>query len=132
MRGNKIILVLLSIFIILIIALWIFIYKMKTIESNDKAWQAVFLTNGQVYFGHLSDLNEKYIKLADIYYLQVQKALQPKPEKEESKLSLIKLGNELHGPTDQMNINRDQVLFYEELKSDSKVVKAIEEYQNKK
>jgi hypothetical protein len=39
---------------------------------------------------------------------------------------LIKLGNELHGPTDKMYINRSQVLFYEQLRKDSQVVVNIE------
>jgi len=80
-------------------------------------------------------VNSQYLKLTDIYYLQVQKQLQPKTEtqeQEQPKVSLIKLGNELHGPQDEMKINRDHVLFYEQLKPDSKVVKAISEYEAKK
>ena len=93
-------------------------------------WQAVFLTNGQVYFGHLSEENSQYVKLTEIYYLQIQKTLQPDPQAnttpaEQPRLSLVKLGNELHGPTDEMRINREQILFYEDLKPDSRVVQAI-------
>jgi hypothetical protein len=40
-------------------------------------------------------------------------------------INIVKLGGELHGPTDEMRINRDTVLFIEDLKSDSKVVSAI-------
>jgi len=48
----------------------------------------------------------------------------------QGELSLVKLGNELHGPTDAMHINRDQILFIEDLKDDSNVFQAITNYKN--
>lgn len=134
MKNIKLNYILIAIIVILVGAFGYSSYKFKKIQTK-KLWQAVFLTNGQVYFGHLADINDQYIKLTDIYYLQIQKPLQPQPEnqtQDQSKLSLIKLGSELHGPTDQMNINREQVLFYEELKSDSRVVQSIDKYQTEK
>lgn len=107
------------------------IWKEKaTGESKDADWQAVFLTNGQVYFGKLSGATSQYATLKDIYYLQVQKSIQPKPEGEadQPKVTLVKLGSELHAPMDEMKINRDQILFYENLKKDGKVVQAIDKY----
>ncbi len=97
-------------------------------------WQAVFLSNGQVYFGQIAKQNKAEIKLEDIYYLQVTRPLQQTAEGEapanpQGELSLVKLGNELHGPTDAMYINRDQVLFIEDLKDDSNVVTAIANYK---
>ncbi|RJO62048.1 hypothetical protein C4544_00925 [candidate division WS5 bacterium] len=101
-------------------------------QSTDK-YQAVFLTNGQVYFGKLEDKGGDYVKLTDIYYLQAQDQVQPKENVEENKndanLTLIKLGKELHAPSDEMNINREQVLFWENIEKDGKVMKAIEEYK---
>jgi hypothetical protein len=100
-------------------------------------YQAVFLTNGQVYFGKVSDINSGYVKLTDIYYLQVQQSVQPTDNKSSgnnnSQVSLAKLGSELHGPEDTMFISRQQVLFWENLKNDGKVVQAINSYkqQNK-
>lgn len=101
-------------------------------------YQAIFLTNGQVYFGKLSDVNNSYVKLNDIYYLQVQQSVQPddkakSSDKDQSQVSLAKLGSELHGPEDSMSISRQQVLFWENLKGDGKVAQAIESYkkQNK-
>jgi hypothetical protein len=101
---------------------------------KDKQFQAVFLTNGQVYFGKFTSINNQYVVLTDIYYLQVQQAVQPKSGSSSSSsnqsVSLAKLGGELHGPEDQMFINRDQVLFWENLKNSGKVVQAILKYQN--
>lgn len=105
------------------------------------AYQAVFLTNGQVYFGKMSDISGDYATLKDIYYLQVvQPPLQGTPQAgqpnaaagsatQQPQISLVKLGNELHGPVDEMHISRAQVLFYEDLKADGNVVKAIEAYK---
>jgi hypothetical protein len=42
---------------------------------------------------------------------------------------LIKLGGELHGPTDTMQINRDQILLIEDLRTDSNLVAAIGNYK---
>jgi hypothetical protein len=45
-----------------------------------------------------------------------------------AKVSLIKLGSELHGPEDQMSINRDQILFFENMKNSSKINEAITKF----
>ena len=44
---------------------------------KGKQYQAVFLTNGQVYFGKVSHVDSSYVKIQDIYYLQVQQTVQP-------------------------------------------------------
>jgi hypothetical protein len=101
---------------------------------KEKQYQAVFLTNGQVYFGKLSQVDKGYVKVTDIFYLQVQQQVQPKDAKDQQQpqVSLAKLGSELHGPEDVMYISRDQVLFWENLKNDGKVAEAIKDYKTKK
>ncbi|MEI7818852.1 MAG: hypothetical protein WCI47_01915 [bacterium] len=97
-------------------------------QIKSGQYQAVFMTNGQVYFGKIKSLTKDSVSLSDIYYLQVQQQVQPDEKsktKEDQQLSLAKLGGELHGPEDNMYINRDQMLFWENLKDDSKVVQAI-------
>lgn len=108
----------------------------KDSGSNVSDYSAVFLTNGQVYFGKINTLNNDEVDISDIFYLQVnqQSSLQNGASASSSAspdISLVKLGNELHGPNDKMRINRSQVLFTESLKSDSKVVKAITDYKSK-
>lgn len=109
-------------------------------KVNNDNYQAVFLTNGQVYFGKLDDVNSGYVKLTDIYYLQVSQAtdtnpdeegIQPADDQQQQQISLAKLGKELHGPEDVMFISRNQVLFWENLKGseDSQVTKAIEDFK---
>ena len=106
--------------------------------AAPSGYQAVFLTNGQVYFGKISNMGSSYVTLKDIYYLQVvQPPLQGQQAPGQSapaataqpQISLVKLGNELHGPVDEMHIQQTQILFYEDLKSEGSVVKAIEAYK---
>lgn len=107
-----------------------------TAIQRDK-YQAVFLTNGQVYFGKLANSGGEYMQLSDVYYLQVDQDVQGTGEskqaeeattEDQSQVSLAKLGGELHGPEDAMQINRDQVLFWENLTDSSKVVSAIKQH----
>jgi uncharacterized protein YpmB len=117
-NKNQIIIILAVIVIILGLVL---IFKKPSSENlwNRDSWQAVFLDNNQVYFGKIDSVSDDNVYLKNIYYLQSGEA-------GASTLNLIKLGSEFHGPTDEMVINRESVLFWENLKSDSKVVQTIE------
>ena len=105
-------------------------------EIDKNKNQAVFLESGQVYFGKLQVLNEQYLKLTDVFYVQSGATEQTgegqNPEvPKDNKLQLIKLGDEVHGPEDAMIINRDRVLFFENLKPDAEVSKLISQYKSK-
>jgi len=120
--------------VVIAVAAGFFWMKQTTLSGFQEDWQAVFLTNGQVYFGQVKKQNKVELVLNEIYYLQVTRPLQQTAEGEQQansqgELSLVKLGNELHGPTDAMIVNRDHVLFVEDLKEDSKVVQAISSYK---
>jgi hypothetical protein len=116
------------------------LYALKTYVLNPIAgdkYQAVFLTNGQVYFGKLHQIGGNYYKLSNVYYLQATQSNDGSSNPQQaatanSGVQLIKLGNEVHGPEDSMVIERSQVLFFENLKNDGKVVDSINKYQNKK
>lgn len=100
---------------------------------DSSQYQAVFFTNGQVYFGKLGYVGDNYLKLSDVFYIQANQPNAGNPQetqgaKDNNDMQLIKLGNEIHGPHDTMIINRDQVLFFENLKGDGKLVRGIEEY----
>lgn len=107
--------------------------KTETSTTNESSYYAVFMTNSQVYFGHLTNSTDQYLSLTDIYYLQLAQPLQSTDAKDKTtlednskqQLTLTKLGKELHGPKDKMTINRDSVMFFEELNNESKVVQAI-------
>lgn len=99
-------------------------------SPGNGAYSAVFLTNGQVYFGKMEKNDRTEIVLNDVYYLQVtpeggQTSQQTLNTLNQTRFNLVKLGDELHGPTDELFINRSQVIFYEYLRDDSKVVESI-------
>jgi len=101
----------------------------KVVDSSK--YQAVFLTNGQVYFGKVSGEKKSYVAVTDVYYMVLKQPLQnQKKEGEEQadqtkpEYTLVKLGKEMHGPT-SMSINKDQILFIENLSDDSKIVTTI-------
>lgn len=101
--------------------------------KGDK-YQAVFLSNGQVYFGKLQRVNNEYYRLTSVFYLQTKSTTSDakNPQTSDSNgVELIKLGGELHGPDDEMMIERTQVLFFENLKADGKVSQTIKEYNDK-
>lgn len=97
-------------------------------EVNIKAltgdYSAVFIDNGQVYFGKLTDQDGDMYGLENVFYLDTN---QKNPDGSPG-TALAKLGNEVHGPTDHMEINRDHILFIEQLKPDSKVMTAISDF----
>lgn len=111
------------------------IFKIATADNKQEKefvdtskYQAVFLEGGQVYFGKINDLNKDYVTVNNIYYLRVNEQAAEGQQQAQQDISLAKLGCELHGPQDLMVINRSQVTFWENLKDDSQVVNAINEF----
>lgn len=98
--------------------------------EQDK-YQAVFLQNGEFYFGKVQYVTDMEIKLTDVYYVQKAAATDENDQQAKTNLELIKLGSEVHGPEDMMVINRSQVLYVENLKSDARVVQLIKEQKAK-
>lgn len=90
----------------------------------EAQWQAVFLTNNQVYFGKLESISDSYVALSTVYYLRSSADLD-KSQKDAPSLNLIKLGGELHGPEDVIYIPKSSVLFWENMKDSSRVVQTI-------
>lgn len=83
-------------------------------------FQAVLLTNGSVYFGHLQGYGSRQPVLTEVYYVVIQ----TNPEIKQSSNVLIKRGKELHEP-DRMYINPQQILFVEPVGPNSKVAQLI-------
>ena len=93
---------------------------------RDDQWSGVFLTNGQAYFGHFYSGPGEYARLRDVYYvLATQLQSQDPNVAAQTQLTLQRLGGEIHGPTQEMRISKQQILFTEELRADSAVVTTI-------
>ena len=83
-------------------------------------YQAVLLTNGSVYFGHLQGYGSHHPVLTDVYYVVTQ----TNPETKQTNNVLVKRGKELHEP-DRMYLNPSQILFVEPVGTSSKVAQLI-------
>ncbi len=122
------------VWVLILVAVIVVVFLLATdrisLGVNSDTYQAVFLTNNQVYFGKLNNKNSQFPVLKDVYYLQITQALQPKSQNAAAtNINLVKLGGEIHAPQDAMSINRDQIVFIEDLKPDSQVVTAIKQYK---
>lgn len=139
-KGIRItsVILLFSITILLVALAASFVFGPKSERSyvEKDRLQAVFLNGGQVYFGNITDLNDKYLRMENIFYLRVNQVVQPNQEgaqqQAQNDISLVKLGCELHRPTNEMLINRSQVIFWENLKDEdgeNTVPGAVAKYQ---
>jgi hypothetical protein len=89
---------------------------------DPHSYQAVFLSNGQVYFGDLSAPGGDTYYLRHVFYLSSQASPQ---SGRSAALTLIRLTSAVHSPQDLMVIPRSQILFIENLKPNGKVAKYI-------
>ncbi len=121
----------LLVIVLIIVAYYLDLIPARFLPRFSNSYQAVFLSNGQVYFGKLYHENSKFAILTNVYYLQVTQPPQPLQEGQTppANINLVKLGGELHGPTDEMRINREHILFIEDLKNDSRVLQAIQQFK---
>ena len=100
-----------------------------TAQQVDKTkYQAVFLTDGHVYFGKITKVTKDIIKLENIFYLKTGSVDKEGNPTVGDDVSLVKLGDEIHAPEDVMNIEQKNVSFFENLKNSGQVSKAITEY----
>ena len=81
-------------------------------------YQAVFLTNGQTYFGRYYERIGAYAKIEDVYYIQQTQGADPN---EAPATRLLRRGNELHGPDHRMLVPKSAILFVEDLTDGSPI-----------
>jgi hypothetical protein len=95
--------------------------------SFTTEYQAVFMDNGQVFFGKIENAGGSNPLLRDVYYI----GRQASPDGKEVKNILIKRGNEWHGP-EYMYINRQHIVIMEPVAANSRVAQLIKEASNQK
>lgn len=97
--------------------------------ASDR-YQAVFLDNGRTFFGKLKNIDGDYLLLESAYYAKdaevPENATAEQKAAIKNNVSLAKVGSEVYGPETSISIRAEQVLFWQNLKSDSKVTQAIE------
>jgi hypothetical protein len=87
-------------------------------------YQAVFLANGQTYFGRYYDRVGAYAKIEDIYYLQQTPGSDPDQAAE---TKLIRRGKELHAPAARMLVPKSSILFVEDLTDASPIAQFMKQ-----
>jgi len=90
-------------------------------------YQAVFMENGQVFFGKLQNAGSPYPLLKSVFYIRQQ----VNPETKELRQVLLRRANELHKP-DQMYINAGHIAIIEPVAADSQVARLIKEAEAQK
>jgi len=130
--GNKMLPLVVVVAVIAVIAGGYWFFRGRGGGAVGSDYQAVFLTNGRTYYGKVASSSSSEVVLRDIYYMV---ATQPAPDAEATpgaqnvQYTLVKLGEEMRGPMDEMRINREHILYIESLKEGGKVVQAIKQYK---
>lgn len=97
---------------------------------DSSRYQAVFLANGQIYFGKLSSFNDESFKITNVYYPEAQVADGEEDQTDtttQSNIKLIPIVDGVHGPEDEMILTKSQILYYENLKADSQAARLIDQ-----
>lgn len=132
----------LIVIIVAIINIWYwfgasrFIFYLETgFPFFSSSWSAVYLADGNVLVGRITDITSGIVKLSDPYLIQVPKADQTASTSSQtlrlnagnlSNISLVRWGffQPLKSKEDLL-VNRQAVLFLEKLDDDSAVVQQI-------
>ena len=125
----------------------------KSAAVNSDEWVAVATDDGLLYFGHLRNQNDQYVTLENAYVAQQNTAAASSTETKnnapivpgatgvDTKSTTNTSSNQpqyvlqkisvaqVYGPDDTMQVNRDHVLFFQKLRSDSQIVQTIENPQ---
>lgn len=93
----------------------------------DTEYQAVFMDNGQVFFGKVENAGSPYPILRNVYYIRQQ----VNPDTKAVANILVKRGSEWHG-ADRMYINNSHIAIIEPVAPSSQVAKMIKDAEAQK
>ncbi|MBI5356703.1 hypothetical protein HZB78_03765 [Candidatus Collierbacteria bacterium] len=95
-------------------------------SSSD--FVAIYMENGKVYFGKMQNSDSDEPRLTDVFTLNVNAG----QDAAQAEFELVKLTDQFQAPTDLLVLSRNKILFWEPLKSDSRVAEAIGKYKSQK
>lgn len=104
---------------LLVAAHW-YRHRNDQVVMSDR-YQVVYLLSGQVYFGKLQNTSGSYLTLKNVYTLQSESSADAANE-----TNILQVSRQVYGPEDSMAIRADQVQFWQNLRTDSKVAEAIQ------
>lgn len=125
--------------IIVVLGLWgprvILFFQTRFLPFSSN-WEAIYMTNGDVYVGKIRGSTSNIIKLSDTYFVQVLKqdennlggkANSFRLTGSSNNLTLIKWGfSQPLKSAGELFISRNNIAFWEKLDSNSEVVKQLE------
>jgi len=128
----KRIVLILAVLIAIFLIYWLYFNKNENAGSNidkEKKWYAVKLVDGTEWYGQIGDIASDPVVMDNLYYNYDQMDKNGNNNKQPDSLRLVKRGQETHGPDGSVDVVRAQILYMEPLAVDSKVLKAILEYE---
>jgi len=133
--GKAIFVFVILIFVLATIFLGVFLWQNGTLRNTIQlfkyrnSYQAVFLNNGQVYFGNIVELTNEYVILKDPYSIKVQqKQVDEESQSKQAEIKLLSIEDEFYKPEGYMLIKKSEILFIEELKDSSQIIEIIKNY----
>lgn len=105
--------------------------KVQPLEFKSD-YVAVYMENSKVYFGKMEGADSDEPKLTDVFTLNVNTSQGEGSDTPQTDFELVKMTDQFQSPTDLLVLSRNKILFWEPLKSDSRVVEAIEKYKEGK
>ncbi len=99
-------------------------WQLLSSQIQSDKYQAVFLNNGQVYFGKLHGYYGSKPYMTEVHYFQANSQTAATESSSANQL-LVKLGSEVHAPEGKIILNKDAIMFVENLTEESKVTEAI-------
>ena len=118
-----------------------FIYRPRAAGPKEQPakWYMVKLTDSETFYGQIGNTSADPVVINNVYYDydQLQKkengtTTATADSGQAGSIRLVKRGKETHGPDGSLSVVRSQVLYMEPLAGNSKVLKAIEEYEKGK
>jgi len=122
-RISTIVIAVLSLIIVAGAAWWYFSSRAVAMTTP---YQAILLSNGSAYFGHLEGLGTPFPVLRDVFYVQ---SVQDQNTKQVSNI-LVKRGKEWHAP-DRMILNANMIVLVEPVSPGSRVAQLISAAKSK-
>ena len=113
---------------ILAVAAWVHFTGAQGQSINRSAYQVVYLSNGQAYFGKLQNTNGEYLCDEQPYSAQ---SVQPDPKAGEAAptTTLLRVRDQVYGPDDSIAIRAETVAFWQNLRDDSKITALLKSKQ---
>ncbi len=116
-KGKKI-----SLIAGILLVAWLLI----SLVANLLSWKAVFLDNGQIYFGRGVNVPvAPMLTLRNVYLLRVDSATSSSPV-------VTAITEQVQAPRDTISINKNHILYIQDLRGDSPLVEGLEKDLDKK